>query len=130
MNVLFIIGVVAGVIGLAVFIAGATTKKIGVMITAFVVVVFVSGLMIALCARPASSESYRVVFSKDNEIVLIDDNNGATKRYKLDDVIHSDSEFQIGDYVTVITNAAGKPMFITTDTSVIEVLPNTPEPAH
>ena len=127
MNALFIIGVVVGFVGLVAFVIAAATKKTGLMIAALAVVVLVAGLMIAFCSRPASSENYRVVYSKYNEIVVIDDKDGSTKRYKLDDIIHSESEFQIGDRVTVIVNAAGKPMFITTDTAI--VVP-TPEPSN
>lgn len=130
MNALFIVGVIVGFVGLLLFIYGAAAKKqVGVMMTGFILVVVITGLMIALCARPASSETYRVVYSKGYEIVVIDDDDGSTSRFNLNKITHDAGEYQIGDHVTVIVNAAGKPMFITTNTEIV-VPVNEPQPTN
>ncbi len=97
-------------VAVALFVTGRTKNKPVLMSLGFLVV---GGMMIAAILLHISdpvSHEYRVVYTKNDEVVLIDDNDGNTKRYNLDEVIHENVDFQIGDQVVVITSSIGKPM--------------------
>ena len=83
-----------------------------------------------LHATGSESNQYRVVYTKDSAIVVINDEDGNTKRYDLDKVIHADVDFQIGDQVVVVTNRAGTPMYITPASQVAPQLPDPELPGN
>ena len=113
MNVLFsVFGLLAIIVIAIMGIIGANKKRMSIVTLALMFALLLSGVLIALHAKPADSREYRVVYSKGSSIVVVDDENGKTKRYNLDGIIHEDASYDVGDYVTVVVTGTADTVYI------------------
>lgn len=119
------INLIAAIILVALFIIGKAKNKGFLTSVSFLITMGMLLAVILLHVSEPESHEYRVVYVKDAEVVMIDDNDGITKRYSLDEVIHGTEKFQIGDQVVVITDKTGKPLYITAASQVAPTPPDT-----
>ncbi len=112
MNVLLIVLVFFALLTIvAIAILGAISKKPSILLLALIAIAIMAPVLLAQ-AEPADSREYRVIYSKDSDIVVVDDETGKTRRYSLDGIIHEDVSYKIGDYVTVIVTGTGSTVYI------------------
>ena len=113
MNVLFnAFGLLAIIVIAIMGIIGANKKRMSIVVLALMFALLLSGVLLALNAKAADSQEYRVVYSKDSEIVVVNDENGKTIRYTLDKIIHEDASYDVGDYVTVVVTGTSHTVYI------------------
>ena len=103
MNVLFLLfGLLAVCIVTIIAIVGACRKKVAIVVVAFVLAVILAIGLLIVQMKPCDAQIYRIVYSKENVIVVIDDEDGKTTRYDLNDVTHADVNYAVGDKVVVV----------------------------
>lgn len=103
MNVLFsLFGLLAVCIVTIIAIVGACRKKVAVVVVAFVLTLILAIGFMIVQMKPCGAQIYRIVYSKENVIVVIDDENGKTTRYDLNDVTHADVDYAVGEKVVVV----------------------------
>ena len=112
LNALYFCLILAIVLAVIIFICGIKKAKTGIMVLAFVLLAAVTLATLFSQGMKTTSYDYRVVYFKDSIIVTVDDNNGATKRFNLNEVAHAEVDFAVNTQVTVVTSSLGKPVFI------------------
>ena len=117
--------VALAIVGISAMIIGTCKNRrawqsFGLIVTIIALCLFVLQLFIAPGTTTAGR---RVVYSKDGQIVVIDDENGRTERLSLKKVAHENATYSVGDGIVVIYNQAGAPVYITTDEVVPQQAP-------
>ena len=108
---------------------GNRKKNHVIVILGAALAIIVAVSMFVYHAVPVSTHEYRVVYSKDAVVVLVDDTDGSTKRYDIESIPHLEYEYAVGDYVTVVDNGV-KPVFISPAGQVTPAQTTTEEPAE
>ena len=91
-------------------LTGSREKSLMIVTIGAVLAIVAAVSMFVYHVMPVSTHEYRVVYSKDAVVVLVDDTDGSTKRYNIESIPHLD-EYAVGDYVTVVDNGV-KTVFI------------------
>ena len=116
---LFWMAVAIACIGVVLLSVGIAKSKKAALSFGLIAVILAMGMLILLLVAPITSTvTRRVVYARNGEIVVINDESGHTERITLKGVAHRDISYEVGDIITVVYNASGNPVYITTDRAI------------
>ncbi len=130
MNALFWFLVIALGITLIVCVVGMEKKSLGIVLIGSVLAIALAGAALFAHVWPTSNTEYRIVYVKDADVVVIDDNDGSTKRYNLDKIAHSDVTYDVGSHIAIVTDCLGNPVFITPAEQIVPAKTTEPKPSE
>ena len=107
-------------------IVGAYKKKVAIVVVAFVLALILAVGFLVMHMKQCDAKEYRVVYSKENVIVVIDDEDGKTTRYDLNDVMHADVNYAVGDNVVVVLTGVKNTAYIAPSDHAIVMPSNDP----